>query len=243
MSTLYNVYLHPKRGQWGFTALTLDGDVRTAAIDTQGRVLLGKVDAIQLAPALQQRLRAGYQRMPQPKYLLLASGEEVQRGEFVAQHPDLGASLNGELLFFVSLPPGADMAQVAQSWCARLEQVDGNARERQQWLLLCSRATDYVPLKSGDIHAALIAAQWARENQLVLVSSAGELPGEGPAEQRHDWRHWLTAWFPQGVIDRALADLGWPLDDAVSRVEPLSTSSTASTDQDGWLALARQVCF
>lgn len=242
MSYLYNVYLHAQKGQWGFTPLTPEGDVWTAAIDKEGRVTLGKVDPIKLAPALQQRLRAGYQKVAQPKYLFLKPGENVQRGEFVAQHPDLGASLNGELLFFVAVPQGADMAQVVKEWGARLDEVDGGGRDREQWLLLCSQATAYVPVKTGDVHAALIAAQWAKENNLVLVSSAGELPQKAPAEQRHDWRNWLAAWFPQADIDRALADLGWPLNEALGRVGPVRTS-TAPADQDEWLSLAQQASF
>lgn len=242
MSHLYNVYLHARMGQWGFTSLAQDGVVRTAAIDKEDRVVLGQVDAIKLAPALQQRLRAGYQRMPQAKYLFLHPGEGIRRGEFVAQHPEFGASLSGELLFFASVPQGVDMAPVAQTWRALLEQVEGDTNQREQWLLLCGGADAYVPARSGDVHAALLVAQWARDKGLVLVSSAGELPRQGPAEQRHAWRDWLAAWFPQGAIDQALADLGWPLEDALRRGEPPLTS-TAPADQDAWLALARQVCF
>lgn len=242
MSYLYNVYAHFQKGQWGFTAQSSQGEVRTAAIDKDGRVTLGKVDPIKLAPALQQRLRAGYQKVSQPKYLHLVEIDGVQCGEFVVQHPDLGSSLEGELIFFIAAPQGADMAAVAASWRDRLEEQDGNGLSRDRWLAHCGHSTAYVPVKAGDVHAALVAAQWAREHNLVLVSSAGELPQKGPAEQRHDWRNFLTAWFPQNAIERALSDLGWPLSDAFGRVEAVQTSTTPAA-QDGWLALAQQASF
>lgn len=242
MSYLYNVYVHPEKGQWGFTPLTPNGDVRTAALSSDGRATLGKVDPIKLAPALQQRLRAGFQKVSQPKYLYLVEKAGVLRGEFVVQHPDLGTNLEGDLIFFIAVPQGAEMKTVADAWRERLEEQDGNGRSRDRWLDLCANATAYVPVKTGDVHAALVAAQWAKENNLVLVSSAGELPQKGPAEQRHDWRNFLTSWFPQADIDRALTDLGWPLAEAMSPVEPVQTSTTPAADE-GWLALAQQASF
>ena len=242
MSYLYNVYEHPEKGQWGFTPLTPNGDVRTAALTSDGRATLGKVDPIKLAPALQQRLRAGFQKVGQPKYLYLTQKDGVLQGEFVVQHPDLGSNLEGELVFFIAAPQGADMKAVVATWRSRLEEQDGNGHSRDRWLDLCANATAYVPVKTGDVHAALVAAQWGRENNLVLVSSAGELPEKGPEEQRHDWRAFLSTWFPQATIDRALSDLGWPLVDAISPVEPVQTSTTPAA-QEGWLALAQQASF
>ncbi len=242
MSYLYNVYTHPQKGQWGFTPLTPQGEVRTATVDNDGRASLGKVDPIKLAPALQQRLRAGFQKLQQPRYLYLVEKDGVLHGEFVVQHPDLGSKLEGDLLFFVAVPQGADMKAVAAQWRDRLEDQDGNGYARERWLQLCAAATAYVPVKTVDAHAALVAAQWAKENNLVLVSSAGELPQKAPAEARHDWRQFLGSWFAQSAVDRALADLGWPLHEAIASVEPAQTSTTPEA-QEGWLALAQQVSF
>lgn len=242
MSYLYNVYAHPEKGHWGFTPVTSNGDVRTAALTSDGRATLGKVDPIKLAPALQQRLRAGFQKVSQPKYLYLTEKDGVLRGEFVVQHPDLGSTLEGDLVFFIAVPQGADMKAVVASWRERLEEQDGNGHSRDRWLELCAQATAYVPVKTGDVHAALLAAQWAKDNNLVLVSSTGELPQKGPAEQRHDWRGFLSTWFRQGDIDRALTDLGWPLAEAISPVEPVQSSTTPAA-QEGWLALAQQASF
>lgn len=242
MSYLYNVYAHPEKGQWGFTPLTPNGDVRTAALTSDGRATLGKVDPMKLAPALQQRLRAGFQKVSQPKYLHLAEKDGVLRGEFVVQHPDLGSNIEGDLVFFIAVPQGAEMKEVAATWRERLKEQDGNGYSRDRWLELCAHATAYVPVKTGDVHAALVAAQWAKDNNLVLVSSAGELPQKGPAEQRHDWRSFLSSWFPQADIDRALVDLGWPLAEAMSPVEPVHISTTPAA-QKGWLALAQQASF
>lgn len=242
MSYLYNVYTHPEKGQWGFTPLTTNGEVRTAAVTKDGRATLGKVDPIKLAPALQQRLRAGFQKVSQPKYLYLVDKNGALSGEFVVQHPDLGTNLGGDLVFFIAVPQGADMKAVTATWRDRLEEQDGDGHSRDRWLELCAHATAYVPVKTGDVHAVLVAAQWAKENKLVLVSSAGVLPQKGPAEQRHDWRGFLASWFEQGDVDRALTDLGWPLAEAMSPVESVQTSTTPAA-QEGWLALAQQASF
>lgn len=242
MSHLYNVYAHPQKGQWGFSSLGSKGEVRTAAVDKDGRVSLGKVDPIKLAPALQQRLRLGYQKVTQPKYLYLEENEGVQRGEFVVQHPELGFKLEGELAFFLAVPQDTDMAAVAASWRDRLEDQDGSGRVRDRWLVHCARAIAYVPIMTVDVHAALVAAQWGRENNLVLVSNAGELPFKRPSEQRHDWRNALSTWFHQDAITRALADLGWALSDAIGSVEPVQTPTTPAA-QEGWIALAQQASF
>lgn len=242
MSYLYNVYQHTEKGQWGFTPLTPNGEVRTATLTKDGRATLGKIDPIKLAPVLQQRLRAGFQKVSQPKYLHLQEKDGVLCGEFVVQHPDLGSNLEGDLVFFIAVPQGGGMKEVAAAWRDRLEEQDGNGRSRERWLELCANATAYVPVKTGDVHAALVAAHWARENNLVLVPSAGELPQKGPAEQRHDWRSFLSSWFAQADIDRALTDLGWPLAEAISPVEPVQTSTTPAA-QEGWLALAQQASF
>jgi hypothetical protein len=241
MSELYNVYAHPQRGLWGFTSQTAPGNVKTAAIDKDGRVTLGEVQPIKLAPLLQQRLRAGFKAVAQPKYLSVFDEDGAPHGEFVVQHPDLGSTLEGELLFFVAVPQGADMRQVAADWRDRLEDLDGNDPARDRWLELCARATAYVSVKTLDVHAALVTAQWARENDLVLVSNAAGLPDKGPKEQRHEWRCFLADKFEQAAVDRALADLGWPLHEALELIQ--ADHTTTSVEQEGWLTLARQASF
>jgi hypothetical protein len=242
MSDLYTVYTHPQKGHWGFTPVASDGEVRTAAVDQQGRVSVGSLAAMKLGPVLQQRLRAGYEKLGQPKYLSLKPAEGVLEGGFVSQHPELAADLDGELLFIVVVPPGADMTQVVAAWRDRLESVGGDLRVREQWLLLCSRATAYVPVKTGDVHAALLAAQWARRDRLVLVSNIGGLPLQGPAEQGDDWRNALAAWFRQAHIDRALVDLGWAPKHA-SRPVDLQPAAHAPAESNEWLALAQKAAF
>jgi hypothetical protein len=242
MSDLYTVYTHPQNGHWGFTPLALDGEVRTAAVDREGRVSVGSLAAIKLAPVLQQLLRAGYEKLGQPKYLSLKPGPGVLEGGFVSQHPELAADLDGELLFFVVVPPGADMTQVVAVWRDRLEGLGGDMRVREQRLLLCSHASSYVPVNTADVHAALLAAQWARQDKLVLVSNIGDLPLQGPAEQGDDWRNALAAWFRQDHIDRALVDLGWAAKKAAGLVD-LQPAAHAPAESNEWLALAQKAAF
>jgi hypothetical protein len=242
VSDLYTVYTHPQNGHWGFTPVAWDGEVRTAAVDQEGRVSLGSLAAIKLAPLLQQRLRAGYEKIGQPKYLSLKPGEGVLEGGFVSQHPELAADLHGELLFFVVVPPGADMTQVVAAWRDRLEGLANDVCVREQWLVLCTRATAYVPVNTGDAHAALLAAQWARQDKLVLVSNIGELPLQGPAEQGEDWRNTLAARIRQDEIDRALLDLGWAPKQA-SRPVALQPAAHVPAESNEWLALAQKAAF
>jgi len=243
MSYLYNVYAHPERGQWGFTAVTTEKDVKTAFINARdGTVTLGSLDPIKLGPALQRNLRSGYQKVAQAKYLYLTMKNGSQLGEFVAQHPDLGRELDGDRLFFVAVPEGLAVAEVVATWSARLDECDGNGKRRDDWMQHCKVVTSYVPVMTGDAHAALLVAQWAKDNNLMLVADKGEVPQSGPSQQRYEWRNFLRDSFDLEDIDAALADLGWPLKEALGTVKPAQPSTT-STGQDEWIALAQQVSF
>jgi hypothetical protein len=239
MSYLYNVYAHAQRGRWGFTALTREGDVKTAFVHGDGTVTLESLDPLKLGSALQKNVRAGFKKEAQPKYLLLSAKDGVRVGQFVTQHPDLGADLDGERLFFVAVPEQIAMNEVVAAWSERLQECERAPRCREQWLAHCAKATAYVPAMTSDAHAALLVAQWARDNNLMLVSE-GEAPMQGPEQQRHDWRNFLSQ---RGVedIDTALADLGWPLTEALHAVPPVE--STTPGGEDAWIALAQQVSF
>lgn len=240
MSYLYNVYAHAQRGQWGFTALTREGDVKTAFVHASDRtVTLDSLDPLKLGPALQKNVRAGFKKEAQPKYLLMSEKDGVQVGQFVTQHPDLGEDLAGERLFFVAVPEQIAMNEVAAAWRERLQQCERAPRGREQWLAHCARATAYVPAMTSDAHAALLVAQWARDNNLMFVSEAAA-PMQGPQQQRHDWRNFLSQ---RGVedIDGALAELGWPLTEALQVAAPMEP--TTPDGQDAWIALAQQVSF
>ena len=241
MSHLYTVFTHARQGQWGFAAPAPQGQVRTVAIDPTGRASLGAIEPIWLAPLVQQRLRAGYKKGGS-RYLSLNETAGVLMGEFVSQHPELAAGEGAELLFFIAVPPGADMGQAAEEWRQRLEEMPGGGRGREAWLRLCSQATAYVPVRSDDVRVVLLAAQWAGDNKLVLVSGAGELPLNGPREQRHEWRDWLAGRFQPRDLDQALIDFGWSPDQATAAVDPVHPS-TAPTEPGEWLALALQASF
>ncbi len=243
MSYLYNIYAHPQRGEWGFTAVTPDKDVKTASINSRDRtVSLESLDPIKVGPALQRHLRSGYQKVAQAKYLYLSIKDGVQQGEFVAQHPDLGRDLQGERLFFVAWPEGFATEDVIANWTSRLDECDGSGTRRDTWLQHCKSVSSYVPVMSGDAHAALLVAEWAKENNLMLVAEKGEVPQFGPSRQRHEWRNFLRTSFDLDDIDGALADLGWPLREALGTVTPPLQSATPA-GQDEWTALAQLASF
>jgi hypothetical protein len=134
------------------------------------------------------------------------------------------------------------MVSLVEGWRQRLEEMPGGGRGREAWLRRRGQATAYLAVTTGDLRIALLAAQWARDNKLVLVSSAGELPLRAPGEQPDEWRNWLAGSFQRREIDQALRDFGWLPGLASAPVDPVH-QSTASTEPGEWLALARQASF
>lgn len=241
MSHIYNVYEHPQKGQWGFTPITGDGDVKTALIRKDGHLNRASITPIKLGPLMQQYVRGGYRRLSHAKYLMLSDGGA--HGEFVAQHPDLGKPTGGELLFFVAVPQGVDMAQLASAWRERLLDARAGSRTWDQWLDRCRLVTTYVPVLEGEPHIALIVGQWARENKLVLVCKAGEVPQRGPQEMRYAWRDYLSSTVPTKDVEQALTELGWPLSEALTTPMVVAAEKTTPVEEGAWIALSQQASF
>lgn len=237
MSYLYSTYQHPSKGAWGFTEV-IDGTVHTALVNADGEVSLGQVEPMKLGPELQRRIRGGYAKVTQPKYLLRSAREGRLVGEFVAQHPDLGRALQGECLLFVAIAAGTPMREIANKWEITLGNCD-SAPGRSEWLEHCANVTAYVPALSNDVAATLLVAQWAHDNNLVLVANAGTAPLGSPSAERHSWRSYLSSWFALAQIDEALTDLGWSLAEGLA-VAPVAPTTSTET---GWLKSAQQISF
>lgn len=242
MSILYNVYTHPVRGQWGFSTVTSENAVHTASVDPDGNVTRGKLDPLKVAPVLQKHLRGGYQKSAQGKYLHLTVRDGREHGEFVTQHPDLGRALEGERVFFVAVPEGIAATEVTAVWTDRLESCSGKGRTRDAWLKHCQQVTAYLPAMSQDAHAALLVAEWGRENDLMLVCEGAEVPPSPPSRQRHEWRAFLRRWFTESKVDDALAELGWPLNEALAAAST-APGKTTTPAGDEWTSLAQQASF
>jgi hypothetical protein len=238
MSYLYTTYQHPSKGGWGFTDV-IDGSVHTAAVDGEGGVTLGKLEPMKLGPELQRRIRGGYAKVTQPKYLHRVPRNGKLAGEFVAQHPDLGRSLQGECILFVAIAPDTQMTETVADWERRLGNCDPQPG-REEWLEHCVNVTAYAPAMSNDPAAALVVAQWAHDDKLILVANAGTAPAGAPSAERHNWRTYLTNWFALEQIDQALTDLGWPLAEGLN-ASPVATTTTVP--EGSWLQLAQQVTF
>lgn len=241
MSHIYNVYEHPQKGQWGFTPIASDGEVKTALIRQDGRLTRASIQPIKLGPLMQQHMRGGFRKLTHAKYLNVTEGGA--RGEFVSQHPDLNSPTAGQLLFFVAVPQGADMQQLASAWRDRLLDARAGNRTWDQWLDRCALVTTYVPVMEGDPHIALLVGQWARENNLVLVNKVSEVPPRGPQESRYAWRDYLSSTVPVKDVDRALAELGWPLNEAVTTPVVAATEAKPLDGDDAWIALSQQASF
>lgn len=243
MSYLYNVYRHPKKGQWGFTG-AIDGEIRTAFVDGRDQqVTTDLITTIKFAPRLAKLLRSGYTRVSQPHYLLQTTRDGLKTGSFVLRHPELGEDLRGDLVLFAALPPQLAMADVVNEWDSALSDADSpDEQARSAWLEHCAATATYVPAMSHDPHGVLLVAQWARENSLVLIAAKGSLPVASPKDARYAWREFLQHWFEPRSIDTALTQLGWPLRDALSA--PVATEQTTLPGgEDRWLDLTQQAAF
>ncbi len=244
MSFLYNLYRHPTKGSWGFSA-PHEGKVRTAFVDARNQAAtLSVIEPLKLAPTLSLLLRGGYSKVTLPHYLHLQNTADVGvTGTFVTRHPDLGDALGGELVLFAAVPAGADMRGAVTGWEERLSGTDStNDAAREQWLLHCAAVTCYVPAMSHDPHGVLLLAQWAREAKLITVAARGSLPPAAPQDARHEWRDFLTMWFETSRIDDAFDQLGWPLCEALSGIVPVQTSTLQGGD-DPWIDIANQAAF
>lgn len=238
MSHVYTVYSHSKEGDWGFSALTGAGKVKTAFIAQETRAVTVKdLEPLMVAPAIQKLLRKGYTKVQKPKYLHV----QLETGEFVDKHPDLGQHLGFGCVLFAGAPAQTDMNALVDEWADQLDGTSDASALRDAWLRHCRTVTTYVPaVDNGDVYAALLVAQWARDNNLVLMASKGTLPLKSPKTQRYEWREFLQEWFNRNCIDRALTELGWPLAGALCA--PEATPST-KPDDAGWLAVAQQAAF
>ncbi len=243
MSQVYTVYAHPTEGAWGFSGLTPSGSVSTAYIEAATHAVLVKdIEPLKVAPAIQKLLRKGFTKVAQAKYLYARASDGACRGEFVSKHPDLGQQLGVECLMFAGVPTQVDMRELARDFELRLADASGGDHQRQVWLQHVSSVSTYMPVfNNGDAHAALLVAQWAREECLVLMTNKGSLPFGSAKEQRYEWRNFLQEWFDRTCIDRAFSELGWPLAGALC----VAREANSSTDPDagGWLAMAQQVAF
>lgn len=244
MSHLYSVYRHPSKGSWGYTEV-LAGVVHTALVSGDGEVTVGKIEPVKLGPELQRRVRGGFSRVAQPKYLHRTERDGKLVAEFVSQHPDLGSELGGECVMFIAIAPGTSMEEVVSEWRQRLEGCE-DAPWRGNWLGHCARVTCYVPVLDTDVAAALVATQWAHDSKFVLVANGSAAPIAAPSTDRHQWRAYLAQWFPLPKIDRALDDLGWSL---AGGLVPHNTdtaaivSLTTPAGESNWFQSAQQISF
>jgi hypothetical protein len=243
MSTAYCVYSHSKGGYWGFIPPEADGATEVASISPKGVTAVTTVSAVRLAAVIQDKVRQGYTRLSQPKYLSTRVEAGVLIGEFVSAHPDLlTQQLQGTQLFFVALPRSIDVVATVDGWCRTLDGAPGNAIDRGAWLKHCFRVTTYLPALSCDPTGVLVVADWARSSGLPLVAVDPQaLPAGRPADARHEWRSYLLNWCEERTVNEALEFLGWPLSDFLQG--RAATEKTTTAHAGDWLVAAQQFTF
>lgn len=243
MSRAYRIYQHPSRGTWAY-ALKADGPAETATLSPDGTLALASLGRVAIGARIQEKLRQGYVLQQQTKYLATHVDGGVLKGTFTSNHPDLVTDhLAGEQLFFVALRAGMDMPEVAQRLREQLDGTPGGSQERATWLTHVGRVTTYLPVMSRQPEEALVVAQWAIGEGLLLMPSADRKIPEGtPEKQRFAWRDYLSFWWQARVIHEAFASLDWPLHEAL--VAAPQSAETSSTDAAAdWLTAVQQYTF
>ena len=244
MSAAYSVYAHPKGGFWGFVPPAADGAAQVASIAETGLTTVATVSAVRLAAMIQDKVRQGYTKVAQPKYLSTRVEDGVLIGEFISAHPDLLTdALQGTQLFFVALPRSVDVTETVDGWCQLLEGAPGDAIARSHWLKHCMRVTTYLPVLSCDPTGVLVVANWARQAAHSIVAVQPQpMPSGLPKDQRHDWRGYLRNWCDDSVVIDAFEFLEWPLSGFLETPAAAHQQQPAA-QHDDWFAASQRLTF
>lgn len=244
MSTAYSVYAHPKGRQWGFVPPQADGATQVAAISETGVTTVDTVSAVRLAALIQDKVRQGYQKVVQPKYLSTRVEGGALVGEFISSHPDLVTdALQGTQLFFVALPRTVDVIETVENFATTLDGSPGDALARDNWLKHSMRVTTYLPVLSSDATACLLVAHWARDAGHSVVAVQGKpMPTGSPKDERHAWRAYLRNWCDDQVVIDAFEFLEWPLSGFLQSPVPTHQQQHAA-EADEWFFASQRLTF
>lgn len=238
MSLLYEVYLHPSKGAWGVAIK--DQTVHTVLVNDLSFVD-AELPAHKFAGEISKRLRMGYTKTPRAKYLKVVKGlDGKMHGSFVEQHPEL--TVQGGLVLFTTVSKADDLPALSQQWEELVEKTDARPDEIASWVKEVQCATQYIVAPATHPAIALVLADWAIENNRLLVAGAEGIPMQAPKNVPKEWEDWLAGFFTsKNDIRNALEQLGWSLRDALTRSDVQSETKTG--DGDSWFTSASFVAF
>lgn len=239
MNLVFDVYGHPSKGQWGFSASR--SEVWTAQVDQGGALKLERIEPIQLGAQLTKRARMGFTRLTRAKYLhqnLSPQGELM--GEFSEVHPDMSSSNGCELVLMVTKPFANTAPSLIAEWETTLQKVSCISSSASNWLKRQERAQQYFTAFDDHPAFVLVLSEWALRHKQILLCQKGVVPLAQPIDDPLGWKQFLLAWFDEIDVQRAMEQLGWSLRDAL--LQPAASHNNAD-DAASWIAEASQASF
>lgn len=241
MNQVFDVYSHISKGQWGFSAS--GSEVWTAEIKPGGSLKLERIESIKLGAQLTKRVRMGFTRMTRSKYLhqdMTPQGEVV--GEFSEVHPDVHSAMGYSLVLMVTKPFAKPEQSQIEEWETTLQSVGGISDRTTVWLKRQEAAQQYFTAFDEHPAFALVLSEWALRNKQILLCNKGTVPMVPPIRDPMGWKQFLSGWFTEADVQKALEQLGWSLRDAL--LQPAATdNNNLADDADSWIAEAGQAAF
>jgi len=241
MITIFDVYVHPQRGQWGTSVQP--GQALSAEIKEDGILKLERIDPIRFSAELSKRIRMGYTKIAKPKYLHQFKNDSNQScGLFSETHPDLKV-MGHSLIMFATKPHSLDLPALLAVWEERLQSVTGVIDLGPKWLDHIRDSGQYLTAFTDHPAMSLLLAQWAIENRSILLTTEREPPVESPSQKPLLWKKFLMHWFEEKKIQTALNQLGWSLSELLNSKFEIPQISSASPDVDGWNSASQMAAF
>ncbi|QHE89367.1 hypothetical protein [Hydrogenophaga sp. BPS33] len=243
MKLVFDVYTHSAKGQWGFSAS--GPEVWTAEIKPGKALKLDRVEAITLGGLLTKRVRMGYVRATRTKYLhqtLTPEGDVY--GEFSEVHPDVLSPDGSELVLMATKSLSDDLSALTAAWETKLQMVSVLSEQAAVWLKRQELAKQYFTAHATHPAFALVLADWAMENKQIVLCQKGAVPTTKPMNDPLAWKKFLSEWFKEETVQRAMEQLSWSLRDAMlAPVMRQPENINESGDAQGWNAEAGLAAF
>jgi len=248
MKQVFDVYVHDTKGTWGVCARP--GKVLLAHITPDGTLKEERIDPVLLGAEVAKRVRGGFRRRARGLYLRRKQEADGRvTGVFSGAHPELEMPDGHDLVLFVTRPLGVSLDDAIHDWEKLLACNSSSASVRDSWIERMRDAEQYLSAHADAPVFALLLAQWAYDNNQVVVPSKGGLPSEKPALAPIAWRTFLSQWFDERLVQRTQEQLGWSVRDLLTCApvevhgDDKHNQKQNGQDDEGWIAQAGMASF
>ncbi len=245
MSSKYDVYMHPKKGHWGFRS---EGQsISIVNIDDSGLLTRTAIKPLDLAAQIAKHVRTGFAPAKRALYLHVRENEGQEFGVFDGVHPELTHPRDLDLLLNLVLTSDAEPKGLSMAMAYYLSKSPALLSSAQEWLKKLAGCSTYLASFVDQPGFSLVLAQIARENNYMLLAM-GSPPKQAPSVDPTGWCNYLQQWFSITHIQKAQQDLGWSVksvlqqntDTALTAAQP---NKTTPTDSQSWIEQANEVSF